>query len=149
MKWLLNCIIASALFLSISHMASDQQTRAQEPAPSTVAELLAAMKLTESQQAEFQTLERHKRTAEAGFRGLAGAALQEARNAFYAERQATLKEIFTEEQMALWTEFWKRPRNATPPGQTRQPAHVPTGGAAPVAVPALGEPRLPLVPLPR
>ena len=86
------------------------------------------MKLTEAQQAEFKALEQHKRTAEAGFRDLTPEALRKARNAFYAERQKTLKEIFTEEQWILWTTFWKRPRNANPPGPTPQPAHVPAGG---------------------
>ena len=139
MKRLLNFTIASALLLSISHIAGDQQARAQEPAPSTVAELFAAMKLTAEQHAEFKALEQRKRTLEAEFRDLTGEALREARNAFYAERQKTLKEIFTEEQWTLWRTFWTRSRNRASPGPRSQPTRVPltTAGSAPVVVPDL------------
>ena len=137
MKRLLNYIIAGALLLSISHVAADRQARAQERAPSTVVELFAAMKLTETQQAEFKALEQRKRTAQAEFQGLTGEALRAARNAFYAERQKKLKEIFTAEQWTLWATFWHRPQNANRPQPTPQPAHVPAGEPTPTAVPDL------------
>ena len=73
---------------------------------STVTELFEALKLTNEQQAEFAILEEERVAAFAEFESLNGEDLKRARNAFYTERNAKLGELFTEKQMALWTEFW-------------------------------------------
>ncbi len=91
-----------------------KQEQAQETGPSTVSELFAALKLTEEQQAAFQVLEEERKAAFAGFESLEGEELSEARRAFFTHREAKIRELFTEEQMALWTPFWARPRSAKP-----------------------------------
>jgi hypothetical protein len=58
MKRLLNCTIASALLLSIGHVADDRQARAQEAASSTVTELLAEGGPNRAGPAEIDRLQR-------------------------------------------------------------------------------------------
>jgi len=91
-----------------------KREQAQETGPSTVAELFAALKLTEEQQAAFQVLEEERKGAVARFESLEGEELSEARRAFFTDREAKIRELFTEEQMDIWTTFWARPRNAKP-----------------------------------
>jgi hypothetical protein len=129
MKRLLKCIIASVLLLSLISLASGQQLQAQEATPATSAELFEAMKLTESQHAEFKATEQSRRKMVADTKGLTGEVLKQAKNAFYAKREAALKKIFTDEQWSLWTAYWNRSRNVAPPEPKSQPA----GAPAPVA----------------
>jgi hypothetical protein len=80
--------------------------------PGTIPRLLEAMNLTESQQADFESLEQRRQTAMAGFQSLKGEALKKARKAFQAERQTKLKKVFNEEQWALWSSYWEKRRTA-------------------------------------
>ena len=74
-----------------------------------------ALKLTAKQQSQLNELERERIAAEATFRDLDGQSLQDSRNGFYAERQKKLRRIFNEEQWAIWSSFWSRPRPSTTP----------------------------------
>ncbi|MDE0865274.1 MAG: hypothetical protein OSA98_15900 [Rubripirellula sp.] len=144
MKRLLSRVFACILLLSISHLATDQHARAQESAPSTSAALLESMKLTDAQQAEFKVLEQERKAAAAGFRGLTGAALRDAQQAYYAERRTKLKKIFTQQQWSLWSTFWENERNRNSPRTTSQPTGKPATATAPdlATIPVIGSAEL-------
>lgn len=129
MKQYLANIIACALLAG----ACPPVDAALEAPPSTSAEMFQALKLIESQHTEFKALEQERKDAAAKFKELKGEALRSAQNNFYSERKKKLKKIFTEKQWAIWSGFWNRPRKATPPSPTPEPA------MAPAVVPDLSE----------
>jgi hypothetical protein len=92
--------------------SAKDKPRARESEPNTPAEVFAALKLTAEQQASLDALEKDRRAAEARFRDLNGEAQRVARNDFYTERKKKLRKIFTEEQWAIWSSFWNRPKSA-------------------------------------
>ena len=89
-----------------------KRKKPQETGPSTVAELFAALKFTQEQQAAFKILEKERKVAFARFNRIEGTELSDARTAFFTDREAKLHDLFTEEQLSLWTVFWARSRNA-------------------------------------
>jgi hypothetical protein len=107
-KQILTKLIASALLTSVGLLACI----AQAAEPSTSEELFAALKLTESQHTEFKALDQERKEAAAGFKKLKGEELRSAQNNFYSERKKKLRKIFTEDQWAIWSGFWNRPRTA-------------------------------------
>lgn len=117
MKQFLINIIAGALVASASPAANG----APEAPPSTSGAMFQALKLTESQDAEFKGLEQQRKEAAASFKELKGDALRSAQNGFYTERKKKLRKIFTEEQWAIWSGFWNRSRTAS----TSQPKPLP------------------------
>ena len=89
--------------------------RAKNYGPSPPAEMFEALKLSVEQQSKLDVLEKERRVAEARFQGLSGEALQDGQNDFYTERKKKLRRIFTEEQWAIWANFWSRPRTLAAP----------------------------------
>ena len=83
----------------------------KKSAPGIVDDMFASLKLTTEQQAKFEEQEKDHRAARARFRELKGEELRRAQNAFYGERKKRLRKIFTEEQWAIWSKFWKRAQN--------------------------------------
>ena len=77
--------------------------------------MFAALKLTAEQRGQLDVLEKERKAAEAKFQDLNGEAQRDARNEFYAGRKKKLKKIFTEEQWAIWSSFWSRPRTPAKP----------------------------------
>ena len=94
---------------------SEPDTPAEASEPNTPAEMFAALNVTAEQQKKLDVLEKERQAAEAKFQDLNGETQRDARNAFYAERKKKLQKIFTEEQWAIWSSFWSRPKPATNP----------------------------------
>ncbi|MEM0970282.1 MAG: hypothetical protein AAGJ31_13070, partial [Verrucomicrobiota bacterium] len=111
----------------------------EEPAPTSVTELIATLKMTEEQRAGFQAQEGLRQEAQAKFRGLSGEELRLAREAFQSERREALQKLFTETQWALWSSYWGTPRGAQPPAPTPNPSPpaAPTVALHPQEVPSL------------
>jgi hypothetical protein len=119
---------ASVICLTLSYVTFDQKARAQEAPPASIPQLLSAMKLTEAQQAGFKAQEKFRTESQAKLEQLTGEELKTARNAFYAERRAALKELFNEQQLALWTTYWNGQRKAP----KANPRSKPSSAAPPV-----------------
>ena len=81
---------------------------AKASAPTTPAEMFAALKLTAEQQKELEVLEKARQAAELKFRDLKGEALRDAQDDFYTQRKKKLRKVFTEEQWSIWSTFWSR-----------------------------------------
>ena len=94
---------------------SEPTPPARTSEPTTPAEMFAALNVTAEQQKKLDVLKKERQAAEAQFRNLEGQLLQDTRKKFYAERKQKLQKIFTEEQWAIWSSFWSRPRPATKP----------------------------------
>ena len=94
---------------------SEPDTPAEASEPNTPAEMFAALNVTAEQHKKLDVLEKERQAAEAKFQDLNGETQRDARNAFYAERKKKLQKIFTEEQWAIWSSFWSRPKPATNP----------------------------------
>ncbi|PHR90589.1 MAG: hypothetical protein COA78_34935 [Blastopirellula sp.] len=93
-------------------LALSANTANAQDAPASIPELLSAMKLTKEQKVGFQAQEEFRTKTQAKLRQLTGEELKAARDAFYAQRRASLQELFNDEQMALWTAYWNGQRKA-------------------------------------
>ena len=101
-------VSGSVLLLSVVFVVCAQQTDQPASTPRTVPELVAAMKLTDEQKAGFQAQEELRKEAQGKFKTLKGPKLTAARDSFYAQRKATLQELFSEVQWSLWNDYWNR-----------------------------------------
>lgn len=104
---------------------TNDQSQARKTKPGTPAEMFAALKLTAEQQIKFDTLEKDRKAAEVLFKELEGQALRDAKNKFYTERKQKLMKVFTEEQWAIWSSFWNRPKSETKPKPLPQNSGTP------------------------
>lgn len=131
---------AGVIGLMLALNAFEQNARAQDASssiapPASVQELMTALKFTEEQKTGFEKQEQFRKKSQAAFKQLKGAELKAAKDAFYAKRKAALRELFNDEQWALWNGYWMAQRN---PPKTNPNANPPA-----TAAPAPGKHEVP------
>ncbi|MEM7143835.1 MAG: hypothetical protein AAF591_01790 [Verrucomicrobiota bacterium] len=130
---------SAALCLLLGYVILDDKVRAQQADPTSVLELVASLKMTEEQEAGFQTLEALRIESQAKLRLLQGEELRAARETFQAERKAALQALFTDEQWARWDKYWTAHfsrQNSEPTPKEKPESPLP---AIPVAAPDFEE----------
>ncbi|MEM7600269.1 MAG: hypothetical protein AAF357_02510 [Verrucomicrobiota bacterium] len=106
---------ATMLCLLLGYLIIDGKVTAQETAPGSVMELLTSLKMTEEQRARFQEQDALRIASQAKLKQLSGEELRAAREAFQAERRASLQNLFTEEQWGKWEAYWNRGQRGQTP----------------------------------
>ena len=105
--WIL--ILAAVL----SFNAEAQDKKGKKPKGNTAyTKLIAELKLTAEQKPKFQALQKEQKAFMAQQKKRTAAEKKEAGKPFWKERQAKLKELFTEEQMTVWKAFQAKQRAA-------------------------------------
>ncbi|MEM6777297.1 MAG: hypothetical protein AAF670_06545 [Planctomycetota bacterium] len=98
-----------------ARMPAPETPAPETPAPETPAEMFVTLKLTAEQQKKFDALERVHKAEQARFKDLSGETLRDAQSEFYTERKNQLRQIFTDKQWTVWSQFWSRPNPVPDP----------------------------------
>ena len=104
-------ILLLAAVLSFNAQAADKKAKKAKGNPAYT-KLIAELKLTEEQRPKFQALQKENREFAAAQKKRSAEEKKAAGKPYYKERNAKLKELFTETQLTQWKEFQAKQRAA-------------------------------------
>ena len=104
-------ILMLAAVLSFNAQAADKKGK-KAKGSGVYAKMVAALKLTDEQKPKFQALQKEQSEFVAAQKKRSAEEKKAAGKPYYKERNAKLKELFTETQLTQWKEFQAKQRAA-------------------------------------
>jgi len=104
-------ILLLAAVLSFNAQAADKKAKKQK-GNAAYTKLMADLKLTDEQKPKFAALQKEQKAFAAEQKKRSATEKKEAGQPFWKERNAKLKELFTEEQLTQWKAFQAKQRAA-------------------------------------